>query len=157
MLSGTNPIFQSHSLRTLSLTYKPPQALLMRYIRHHVSKLEQMKITQCKSPHYPSLLQYKQACRSHTLYHKHIEFYSCVLELRTSLLITGFLKLLPFLGSSINYSILESEPKGRHQLCWVCYRVSHWVSFVNQLHLLTTLCVSVCGPQCGVHGFYHKY
>ena len=116
MLPGTNPIFQSHSLRTLSLTYKPPQALLMRYIRHHVSKFEQIKITQCKSPHQPSLLQYKQTCRSHTLYHKHIEFYSCISELRTSLLIAGFLKLLPFLGLSINYSILEAEPKGRHQL-----------------------------------------
>jgi len=45
MLSGTNPVFQSHSLRTLSLTYKPPQALLMHYIRHHISKFEQMKIT----------------------------------------------------------------------------------------------------------------
>lgn len=157
MLSGTNPIFQSHSLRTLSLTYKPPQALLMRYIRHHVSKLEQMKITQCKSPHQPSLLQCKQACRSHMLYHKHIEFYSCVLELRTILLIAGFLKLLPFLGSSINYSILEAEPKRRHQQCWVCYRVSQSVSFIYRLHLLTALCVLVFGPQCGVHSFYHKY
>ena len=157
MLSGTNLIFQSHSLHTLSLTYKPLQALLMRYIRHHVSKFEQIKITWCKSPHQPSLLQYKQDCRSHTLYHKHIEFYACVLELRTSLRIVGFLKLIHFLGSSINYSILEAEPKGRHQLCWISYRVSHWVSFINQLHLLTAPCVSVCGPQCDVHSFCHKY
>lgn len=122
ILSGTNPIFQSHSLCIflLTLSYKPPEAPSVHneIMFQHLSKWKSHRPSHCSSHFYSNI-------------NKPVGPICCITNILTlDLVAQDVFGLLGFctlpLSEIVNKTghVSEAEALWRHKLCWVCQLVT---------------------------------